>query len=89
MRNLSVCLWFGVPFDILLIAGEGLQNFGLCSALVAFYPGGIFIVSYLLDLSFCGLIRGTVLVWSPSTISKGYLKFMLTQIPMDASFIWG
>jgi hypothetical protein len=30
------------------IAGEGLQNFGLCSALRAFEQGGIFIVSHLL-----------------------------------------
>jgi hypothetical protein len=31
------------------IAGEGLQNFGLSSALRAFEQGGIFIVSYLLS----------------------------------------
>jgi hypothetical protein len=30
------------------IAGEGLQNFGLCSALKAFEQGGIFIVLHLL-----------------------------------------
>jgi hypothetical protein len=30
------------------IAGEGLQNVGLCSALRAFEHGGIFIVPYLL-----------------------------------------
>jgi hypothetical protein len=30
------------------IAGEGLQNLGLCSALRAFEQGGIFIVSHLL-----------------------------------------
>jgi hypothetical protein len=30
------------------IAGEGLQNFGLCSALRAFEQGGIFIVPHLL-----------------------------------------
>jgi hypothetical protein len=30
------------------IAGEGLQNLGLCSALKAFEQGGIFIVSHLL-----------------------------------------
>jgi hypothetical protein len=30
------------------IAGEGLQNLGLCSALKAFEQGGIFIVPHLL-----------------------------------------
>jgi hypothetical protein len=30
------------------IAGEGLQNIGLCSALRAFEQGGIFIVTHLL-----------------------------------------
>jgi hypothetical protein len=30
------------------IAGEGLQNLGLCSALKAFQQGGIFIMPYLL-----------------------------------------
>jgi hypothetical protein len=30
------------------IAGEGLQNLGLCSALRAFEQGGIFIVAHLL-----------------------------------------
>jgi hypothetical protein len=30
------------------IAGEGLQNLGLCSALGAFEQGGIFIVPHLL-----------------------------------------
>jgi hypothetical protein len=30
------------------IAGEGLQNLGLCSELRAFEQGGIFIVAYLL-----------------------------------------
>jgi hypothetical protein len=30
------------------IAGEGLQNLGLCSALRAFEQGGTFIVPYLL-----------------------------------------
>jgi hypothetical protein len=32
----------------LYINGEGLQNFGLCSALTAFEQGGIFIVPHLL-----------------------------------------
>jgi hypothetical protein len=32
----------------LTIAGEGLQNFDLCSALRAFEQGGIFIVLHLL-----------------------------------------
>jgi hypothetical protein len=31
-----------------LIAGEGLKNLGLCSALRAFEQGGIFIVPHLL-----------------------------------------
>jgi hypothetical protein len=30
------------------IAGEGLQNLGLCWALIAFEQGGIFIVTHLL-----------------------------------------
>jgi hypothetical protein len=30
------------------IAGEGLQNLGLCSTLRAFEQGGVFIVPYLL-----------------------------------------
>jgi hypothetical protein len=46
------------PYDLLTshyvkvcktsIAGEGLQNLGLCSALRAFKQGGIFIVPHLL-----------------------------------------
>jgi hypothetical protein len=41
------------------IAGEGLQNLGLCSALRAFEQGGIFIVTHLCDTGprFFGLIR--------------------------------
>ena len=35
-------------FKILRYTGEGLQNFGLCSALRAFEQGGIFIVPHLL-----------------------------------------
>jgi hypothetical protein len=31
------------------IAGEGLQNLGLCSALLAFERGGVFIVPHLLQ----------------------------------------
>jgi hypothetical protein len=34
--------------DVITIAGEGLQNLGLCSALRAFEQGGIFIVPHLL-----------------------------------------
>ena len=34
--------------ETVTIAGEGLQNLGLCSALRAFEQGGIFIVSHLL-----------------------------------------
>jgi hypothetical protein len=30
------------------IAGEGLENFGICSALKAFEHGGVFIVPHLL-----------------------------------------
>jgi hypothetical protein len=43
-------LRFYVPLNniSLTIAGEGLQNFGLCSALKAFEQGGIFIVPHLL-----------------------------------------
>jgi hypothetical protein len=41
------------------IAGEGLPNLGLCSALRVFEQGGIFIVPHLLDLGFSGLIRRT------------------------------
>jgi hypothetical protein len=45
-----VCLQFYVPLKnfSLTIAGEGLQNLGLCSALRAFEQGGIFIVPHLL-----------------------------------------
>jgi hypothetical protein len=38
---------FHVYGDI-IIAGEGLKNLGLCSALTAFEQGGIFIVPQLL-----------------------------------------
>jgi hypothetical protein len=34
--------------EFFTIAGEGLQNLGLCSALRAFEQGGIFIVPHLL-----------------------------------------
>jgi hypothetical protein len=37
-----------IIFTVLRPAGEGLQNFGLCSALRAFEQGGIFIVPHLL-----------------------------------------
>jgi hypothetical protein len=46
------CLRFYVPLKkkitYVTIAGEGLQNSGLCSALRAFEQGGIFIVPHLL-----------------------------------------
>jgi hypothetical protein len=57
---LSVCLFvclftFYAPLKIcfylyggVTIAGEGLQNLGLCMALRAFEQGGIFIVPHLL-----------------------------------------
>jgi hypothetical protein len=35
-------------YEDVTIAGEGLQNLGLCSALRAFEQGGIFIVPHLL-----------------------------------------
>jgi hypothetical protein len=35
-------------YGVVTIAGEGLQNLGLCSALRAFEQGGIFIVPHLL-----------------------------------------
>jgi hypothetical protein len=35
-------------YEEVTIAGEGLQNLGLCSALRAFDQGGIFVVPYLL-----------------------------------------
>jgi hypothetical protein len=43
-------LMFYVPLKniSLIIAGEGLQNLGLCSALRAFEQAGIFIVPHLL-----------------------------------------
>jgi hypothetical protein len=54
-RGLVGCLRFYVPLKNIsliwrrhLIAGEGLQNLGLCSALRAFEQGGIFIVPHLL-----------------------------------------
>jgi hypothetical protein len=48
------CLQFYVPLKIfhlygdVTIAGDGLQNLGLCLALRAFEQGGIFIVPHLL-----------------------------------------
>jgi hypothetical protein len=39
--------FFHVYGDVTIV-GEGLQNFGLCSALRAFEQGGIFIVQHLL-----------------------------------------
>jgi hypothetical protein len=55
-------LWFYVPqhsrifhlYGDVIIAGEGLQNLGLCSALQAFELGGIFIMPH--NLGFSGLI---------------------------------
>jgi hypothetical protein len=46
------------------ITGEGLQNLGLCSALKAFFQGGIFIMIHATpavtrDHGFSGLIRMT------------------------------
>jgi hypothetical protein len=58
MSRSRICHLYG---DI-TIADEGLQNFGLCSALRAFEQGWIFIVPYLLvhrALGFSGLIRKT------------------------------
>jgi hypothetical protein len=39
---------FSLIYGDVTIAGEGLQNLGLCSALRAFEQGGIFIVPHLL-----------------------------------------
>jgi hypothetical protein len=39
---------FSLKCGDVTIAGEGLQNLGLCSALRAFEQGGIFIVPHLL-----------------------------------------
>jgi hypothetical protein len=53
-RSLFVFLLFYVPLKNIslngdvTIAGEGLKNLGLCSALRAFEQGGIFIVPHLL-----------------------------------------
>jgi hypothetical protein len=44
LKNISLIWSLG---DV-TIAGEGLQNLGLCSALRAFEQGGIFIVPHLL-----------------------------------------
>ena len=45
------------------IAGDGLQNLGLCSVLLDFYPEGSLSCQTFLDeeLGFCGLIRRTAL----------------------------
>jgi hypothetical protein len=43
LKNISLTVYGDVT-----IAGEGLQNLGLCSALRAFEQGGIFIVPHLL-----------------------------------------
>jgi hypothetical protein len=43
--------WYRISFTLygdVTIAGEGLQNLGLCSALRAFEKGRIFIVPHLL-----------------------------------------
>jgi hypothetical protein len=50
---LIIHLRFYVPlfshlYGDVTIAGEGLQNLGLCSALSAFEQGGIFVVPHLL-----------------------------------------
>jgi hypothetical protein len=39
---------FSLKYGDVTIAGEGLQNLDLCSALMAFEQGGIFIVPHLL-----------------------------------------
>jgi hypothetical protein len=44
----SLALAFDFKISSLTITGEGLQNFGLCSALRAFEQGGIFIVPHLM-----------------------------------------
>jgi hypothetical protein len=67
-----ICHWYG---DV-TIAGEGLQNLGLCSAHKTFEQGGIFIVQHLLCegasvflVSFSRLFRhargcgGSILTW--------------------------
>jgi hypothetical protein len=49
-----ITIWFYVPlknfhlYGDVTIAGEGLQNLGLCSVLKAFEQGGIFIVTHLM-----------------------------------------
>jgi hypothetical protein len=45
LKNFS--LYLSIYGDV-TIAGEGLQNLGLCAALRAFEQGGIFIVPHLL-----------------------------------------
>jgi hypothetical protein len=42
------CSKFFHLYGDVTVAGEGLQNLGLCSALMAFEQGGIFIVPHLL-----------------------------------------
>jgi hypothetical protein len=60
------------------IADEGLQSFGLCSALRAFEQGRIFIVPHLLRHG--TLIRRTAPTHSPLTTRTGMQRTYLTRI---------
>jgi hypothetical protein len=61
---------------LLSIAGEGLQNLGLCSALKAFEQGGIFIMPH---LRFSGLIRRTVPFCRILQHTRSFLARILCQ----------
>jgi hypothetical protein len=66
------------------IAGEGLQNLGLCSALRAFEQGGIFIVPHLLwhgTSVFPVFIRRTAPIQSPLTTHEGMWRIYSNPDP--------
>jgi hypothetical protein len=72
-------IWYG---DV-TITGEGLQNFGLCSALRAFEQGGIFIVPHLLwhgPRFFLSHPKDHPIIQSPLTTRKGCRRSILTRI---------
>jgi hypothetical protein len=79
-------LQFYVPlknFSHITIAGEGLQNLGLCSALRAFEQGGIFIVPHLLwhgTSIFSSLIRRTTAFSHLLRHTRGCGGSILTRI---------
>jgi hypothetical protein len=62
------------------IAGEELQNLGLCSALRAFEQEGILIVPHLLDLGFPVSFEGPPHSVASYRHTRGYREFILTWV---------